>query len=340
MANENVVKKESQEWTTTLDKASNTYIQSVVSNCAHQGVEVSPYAKQCMKNACIQIAQVLQDNSWRADAPKTFNDLDQQSIVASLNQISATELNPYSFPMECAIVLKGKQIQFMPVGEGNVKMTAKFGQNIKTMHEAWLVREDDDFTYPHYKGVKIEPPEWTPKGKGKVVRVVYPIELTNGGEEYLIAEREEVKTNLLAAINQNYDTKVNGKQDKSLIEAKKKLIERLKNLDIEDILNDSEVLEKGKLSPAWLGANSEQMIIRKMKNNAVRNYPKDYSNSYAKQALIDMEKQQFDGNDITAYADVVEQPIEKKQITNKDEFAKSKSDKVETTESTQETFPF
>ncbi len=35
-------------------------------------------------------------------------------------------------------------------------------------------------------------PEWGPTGKGKVVRVVYPIEMSDGTIEYHIAEREDV----------------------------------------------------------------------------------------------------------------------------------------------------
>lgn len=42
-----------------------------------------------------------------------------------------------------------------------------------------------------------------PTGKGKVVRVVYPIEMSDGTIEYHIAEREDVVKNLIAHINQN-----------------------------------------------------------------------------------------------------------------------------------------
>ena len=80
----------------------------------------------------------------------------------------------------------------------------QFGNGIDTVYPVWLVKEGDDFTYPRRRGIEIEPAEWIPKGlSDKTVRVVYPVKLKDGTIDYLIAEREPVKTNLIAHIRNN-----------------------------------------------------------------------------------------------------------------------------------------
>ena len=151
-------------------------------------------------------------------------------------------------------------------------------------------------TYPAFNGLDMTPPQWIPKGSGKVVKVVYPIQHTDGAVNYYIAEREDVKKNLIAHISNNLMNETFGiitgknkdgkdrtrydatEEEKQQIAAKKKeILTQAKSLDIESLL-ESDDFDKY-ISPAWK-EHSEQMIIRKMRNNIVKKIPKDFSSSF------------------------------------------------------------
>ncbi len=255
---------------TGLDKVTNTYLPSVVQSLKGVGLETNDYQKQCMVGALQKMNDLRK--GWDGSI-KEWNKLDQTSIKNTLIQIAESELSVTSFPCEASIVLRGDQFTFSPQGEGWRKLVEKYGIGVKKVHEPWLVREKDEFKYPHFKGISIEPPEWTPKGTGKVIRIVYPVEMTDGSVQYLISEREEVKTNLLMAISNNL-IKKEDRQTRSDILAK------AKDMTLEQILADKDICYRGKLSAAWNGPTQENMIIRKMKNNALKNFPKDYHNTF------------------------------------------------------------
>src|SRR5690606_8989357 len=127
----------------------------------------------------------------------------------------------------------------------------RFGRGVKHVHQFWLVREDDDFQYPTYEGIELTPPKWTPKGTGKVIRVVYPIEKKSGNIEYHIAEREDVIKNLIAHINNNLMNETFGiaknrfeataKQRAEIQEKKNEIIEKAKGLGLDGALADPEL---------------------------------------------------------------------------------------------------
>ena len=141
------------------------------------------------------------------------------------------------------------------------------------------------------------PPQWTPKGTGKAVRVVYPIQHTDGAVNYYIAEREDVKKNLIAHISNNLMNEtfgiVTGKnkdgkdrtrydatdEEKAQIAEKKKaLLAQAKTLDLDSLLDCADFDKY--ISPAFKEEHSrEAMIIRKMRNNIVKKIPKDFATS-------------------------------------------------------------
>lgn len=56
-----------------------------------------------------------------------------------------------------------------------------FGNNVKTVHTVWIVKEGDEFKYPSHTGIAVTPPEWVEKGLSqKIVRIVYPVEMKDG----------------------------------------------------------------------------------------------------------------------------------------------------------------
>ena len=187
-------------------------------------------------------------------------------------------------------------------GDGNDAILRNFGVGVKKVHPVWLVKEGDIFVYPKHKGIETTPPEWEEKGESqKVIRVVYPVEMENGKTEYLIAEREGVKTNLFAHIrnnmmNETFGLVKGGKKtrydatdaEKKAIEAKKEEIfsELRKCATLEDMLNCE--VARPYISAAWLDT-PESMIVRKMRNNAIKKYPKDF-NSIASQSILQMDE--------------------------------------------------
>ena len=176
-------------------------------------------------------------------------------------------------------------------GDGNDALLARFGRDVVEVGQFWKVREKDDFTYPTFNGLDMDPPKWTPKGGGKIVRVVYPIiKASKDGKrhvEFYISEREDVIKNLTAHINSNMmnetfgfaESKRNATNDQKIkIEARKReLLKRANDLGLDAALDDSEL--QPWISPAWTEFHSrESMIERKMRNNAIKKIPKDFGN--------------------------------------------------------------
>ena len=142
------------------------------------------------------------------------------------------------------------------------------------------------------------PPEWEQRGESeKVARVVYPILLTDGTMQYLIAERESVKVNLFAHIRNNLMNETFGicASRYRATDAQKAEIEARKE-EIYNALRECKTLDemlacpvaRPYISAAWLDT-PEAMIIRKMRNNAIKKYPKDFD-SMANRSFIQIDE--------------------------------------------------
>ena len=175
----------------------------------------------------------------------------------------------------------------------------QFGNNVDTVYPVWLVKEGDDFTYPRRRGIEIEPAEWTPKGlSDKTVRVVYPVKLKDGTIDYLIAEREPVRTNLIAHIRNNLMNETFGicenrykatDKQKAEIKAKKdEILSVFRACETVDDMLKCEYAVTPYVSAAWLDT-PEAMIVRKMRNNAIKKFPKNL-NSMASSSLLQLDE--------------------------------------------------
>lgn len=206
MAEKNEVAKK-QEFTTGLSQWTNTIAGLVSRDFEQNGVQYDGYSKRCAMNAMSAIYQLVQ-NTDKAD----MNNLNTSNLREVVAQCASLKLNANAMPREVFFQLRSKQVggQWVKMvemgveGDGNDALLRQFGNNVDTVYPVWLVKEGDDFTYPRRRGIEIEPAEWTPKGlSDKTVRVVYPVKLKDGTIDYLIAEREPVKTNLIAHIRNN-----------------------------------------------------------------------------------------------------------------------------------------
>ena len=271
------MKNEIAEFKTKLVKHQEVFMPMVGGALTNNGIEMDQYQKTCVMNAITSINALLENNNMDFGS----ENLDRNNLTDVLFKVAALKLNATATPREVYFILRNakqgdkwvKQVEMGIEGDGNDALAAHFGRDVKTIHQHWLVREGDEFVYPRYKGIEIQPPEWQPKGNGKVIRVVYPITKTNGEVEYLIAEREDVVRNLIAHVKQNLSKSDLKKEDKDA------LFEKMEKLGIDGSLEDKEISKH--ISPAWKDPQSkEAMIIRKMRNNIVKKIPKDFGVAY------------------------------------------------------------
>lgn len=288
--------EQKKAYETGLTKISNTFFPMIEGQLIGNGLKMDDYAKQCVMSAISSINGVLDSKnvSWGD------RQLDKSNVTQTLLTVASLKLNAAANPREVYFQMRNskkkvdgkdvwtKQIEMGIEGDGNDAILSNFGRGVKEVHQYWQVRSEDRFTYPSYRGIEMQPPEWTPTGKGEVVRIVYPITKVSGQTEYYIAEREDVTRNLIAHINNNLmnetfgiaESRFNATADqKKKIDAKKReILKKVEELGMK-ALDDETVQEY--ISPAWKDPQSrESMIIRKMRNNVVKKIPKDFGNAF------------------------------------------------------------
>lgn len=285
-----------REFGTQLTKVNDTFMPLILSQMQKNSIEMSPYARTCVLHAISAINSALDKAgiSWNSA------ELDKSTVSDILIKVACFQLNAAASPREVYFQtrnVKGadgnwkKQIEMGIEGDGNDALLARFGRDVVEVGQFWKVRENDDFVYPTFNGLDMDPPKWTPKGCGKLVRVVYPIiKSSKDGKrhvEFYISEREDVIKNLIAHINSNMMNETFGfaeskrkatNDQKSKIEARKReLLKRANDLGLDAALDDPEL--QPWISPAWTEFHSrESMIERKMRNNAIKKIPKDFGN--------------------------------------------------------------
>ena len=289
-----------QDFNTALSVYTNRFVGLLKTDFKEAGIEFDDYSKQCVVAAMSSIYQLVQSN--KAD----MNQLNNSTLRNVLGQVSSLRLNANAMPRECYFTLRKRQnangnweqvVELGIEGDGNDALLRQFGNEVDKVYPVWLVKDGDEFTYPKRKGIEVEPPTWSEKGLSqKVIRVVYPVKLKDGTIEYLIAERESVKTNLIAHIRNNMMNetfvickdryKATPEQKQKIKEKKSEIMEAVRKCEtLEDMLNCE--VARPYISAAWLDT-PEQMFVRKMRNNAIKKFPKNL-NSIASSSLLQMD---------------------------------------------------
>ena len=185
MANETQLKKVEMS---VLSQTQEQFITELIKVGHNVQCEITEYGIRCANNIIVYIDQFLKSKNM------SLKDINKSQFMAAIQMVAYTELNASAIPAELYIDLRkdynsnNYSLSVKPQGAGNEKLTRKWGVNVKTLYQPWLVRENDEFTLPSYDGVKIIAPKWTPKSyDGKVIFVVYPLETQSGYVEYLIA---------------------------------------------------------------------------------------------------------------------------------------------------------
>lgn len=294
---------QAQGYRTEVVKISDTFLGMLIKHFESNGMPLCNYQKQCVSSSLTAIYTLLDKEGILIND----NLLDRSSITTALLRVAALKLNPAAIPSEVFFRIRSvyckdnnnepyyiKKVEADVEGDGNETLVARYGRDVKTVHNYWLVRVNDVFEYPKYRGIDVEPPVWKPTGDSSpVIRVVYPITKTNGMTEYHIAERADVINNLTAHIKNNMQKETFGiaknsyyasdTEKQQINDRKHSIIMKIQELGLDQALSCLEPNYAQYISPAWKELVSrEAMIIRKMRNNILKKIPKDFSaNPYA-----------------------------------------------------------
>lgn len=304
---ENTAVAEKKAFTTSLSEWSNTITGLIVNDYKACGMELDDYSKECAIEAMTSIFNLVK-NDPKSDMGK----LDTSNLTGIVKRCANLKLNASAYPRECYFQLRNvnvgkdpqtgrdiwqKQVEMGIEGNGYDSLLSNYGKNVKQVYPHWIVKEGDKYIPPKHKGLSVTEPEWEEKGlSSKAVRVVYPVMLADGTVTYLSADRDSVKINLLAHVKQNMMNETFGictdrykateKQKSEIKEKKNEVLNTLRACKTVDEMLECEIV-KPFISGAWLDT-PESMIQRKMCNNAIRKYPKNYD-PMARQAILEMD---------------------------------------------------
>ena len=289
-----------QRNTTALSWWTNELTNMVTQDYADCGLEIDDYSKKCAMSAMTNIYQLVKTSGV------DIKTMDTSNLREIVGQCASLKLNANAVPRECYFQLRKKKIGNSYVqtvemgieGDGNDAILRQFGENVDTVYPVWIVKEGDNFTYPKYRGIEVVPPEWEQMGQSeRADKVVYPVKLKDGTVQYLIAERQSVKTNLFAHVRNNLMNETFGicesrykateKQLEEIKVKKEPIFEALRKCEtVEEMLECAEA--RPYISAAWLDT-PESMIVRKMRNNAIKKFKKNYD-AMAQRSMLQVDE--------------------------------------------------
>ena len=295
MANEVAPKK---EFTTALSQWTNSITNLVTRDFNEVGVPLDEDNKRCAVHAMESIFHLVTESGTEM---KNLNTSNLREVV---EHCASLKLDAAAMPRECYFQIRKKQVNGVWTasvemgieGAGYEAMLRNYGVNVKTVYPTWVIKDGDTFVFPKRKGLKVEPPEWEPAGKSnKVIRVVVPIMLNDGTEQYLMSDRKDVVVNLFAHIRNNLMNETFGicasrykatdKQKDEIAGKKEEIYEKLRQCEtVDEMLAIPEA--RPYISAAWLDS-TEAMITRKMINNCVKKFPKSL-NTIAHRSALEM----------------------------------------------------
>ena len=200
----------------TMLQTTNAWVKKLSAFANASNISFDEYQQEIVVNTVRKIAETGMD----------IYEFDTNNVADVLYQTAFLRLNPSAMPRHCYFIsrnvyeggrISGKKLEIGIEGEGNDEILRTAGVGIRRdehneavgVHKVWVVREFDDFQDGYYSGVNFIPPTWKPKPtpigqkKGRVIKVVYPIERTSGDVEYWSAERADLQPIILKHIEQN-----------------------------------------------------------------------------------------------------------------------------------------
>ncbi len=298
MANEVAPKK---EFTTSISQWTNSITNLVTRDFNEVGVPLDEDNKRCAAHAMESIFHLVTESGTEM---KNLNTSNLREVV---EHCASLKLDAAAMPREVYFQIRRKQVNGVWTasvemgieGAGYEAMLRNYGVNVRTVYPTWVIKDGDTFVFPKRKGLKVEPPEWEPAGKSnKVIRVVVPIMLNDGTEQYLMSDRKDVTVNLFAHIRNNLMNETFGicanrykatdKQKEEIAGKKEEIYEKLRQCEtVDEMLAVPEA--RPYISAAWLDS-TEAMITRKLINNCVKKFPKSL-NTIAHRSALEMNEE-------------------------------------------------
>lgn len=269
MQNGNVVVRENSE----LLRQQTIVIRGLEAFSKMNEIPFTEDNKRIVRNVLSTIDKLLSNKK------KNWNSVNRDNLNAILQKATFLGLDPSAMPPQCAIIPRGDSFDFQIEGAGNDAILKRFGEDVKEIR-SYVVYEGDEFTFPRMVGWDYELPNHERKFKSdKEMYVVYLIKLNNGSVDVRIADRESVKISLFGQMRQSG--------------ADEAFLRTLENRKLDDILTDENLLNM-KIKNKWGGQNDliadsyssvvskKGMIERKMRNHAIRKFPKNFSSEIVK----------------------------------------------------------
>lgn len=250
---------------TAAGQLTNIYLNEVVSLNEAVGVNVDETSKKCATNVLLQLCNDI--------GAEQVQNLPKHQLIKILQFVTINQLDVFSGQvfLDKRKDKSGRYVSVnaTPMGNALEIMTARFGVGVKKVHQARVVHEGDELELPQYEGLSVTPlkHKTTLKGlDGKAIAIYYIIEKDDGTLEYAISTREQVAKNLMSQIQNN--ALGHAEIDRG------KLMSSLEGKTLDELLTDKNFSTL--ISPAYRSpATREQMIITKMKKNALLHYTRD-----------------------------------------------------------------
>ena len=255
-------------------------------------LEPTEYQQRCAKEAFESVKNIIETTS-DLDIKLLGDQRFLDNVAQVFSSCASLELSParnevfFQFrKVKMADGTWSRRLEMGIQGAGLETLVTRYGYGVKEVRKPWEVMDSDEFEFPEYDGLDIKPPKWKKRSGGKhCVIIVYPVVMRNKSVEYSIAERNDVMASYFAHIKQNVqnitfgiaDSKYKANKDQlAQIDAKKnEILSALKACGSIDEMLDCE-LAKPYASPAWTDS-PEAMILRKMKNKALRKFRLDFN---------------------------------------------------------------
>ena len=224
--------------------------------------------KRIVRNMLSTIDRLLSSKN------KNWNNINRDNLNAVLQQATFLGLDPAAMPRECAVILRGNLLEIQIEGAGNDVILKKFGEDVKEIR-SYIVYEGDEFTLPRMVGWDYQLPNHERTYKSdKAMYAVYLIKLNNGSIDVRIADREAVRVSLFGQMRNNGadEAFLRNLGDKTLDEML--FDEKLITMKIKNKWGTESDLISGAYSSI---VSREAMIERKMRNHAIRKFPKNFS---------------------------------------------------------------
>lgn len=246
-------------------KLTNIYISDLSKTNEMVGVDTSPESRRCAMNLILALCS----EHGMADV----QNLPREQLLAMIQfvMINGLDVNAGQVFVDKRKDSEGKlvSVKATPQGSAWEIMVRRWGADVKALHQARVIHEGDIFELPQYEGLKVTPLIHKPTFKGldgKAIGIYYIVEKKDGSLDYLVTTREGVAKNLMAQILNAALKDRNINRDD--------LMQKMDGKSLDELLTDPYLRQF--ISPAYRSPSSrEQMIITKMKANALRHYTRD-----------------------------------------------------------------